>query len=109
MLRSLFGGAPASQTGASLADLLGGERAHDGERMTLPQAMLAIERGEIPRPADSALGVFGAPDERLPLRPQPAPKRLAYQDELDAQQREDEQAAEDMLVRARARRTQQQL
>jgi len=76
----------------------------DGPRMSLPEAMIALERGEIARPPDSgALGTLTWPDEGLPPRPAPAPKRLAYQDELDAQKAQDDLDRAEMLARSRIR------
>jgi hypothetical protein len=75
-----------------------------GPRMSLVQAMHALQRGEIERPMDSHLGGITESDE-LPLkRPPPtAPKPSPYQAELDAQRQQDKQDELDMVERARIR------
>jgi hypothetical protein len=76
----------------------------NGPRMSLVQAMHALQRGEIPRPSDSYLGGIAESDE-LPLKrpPSAAPKPLPYQAELDAQRLQDKADEAEMIERARLR------
>jgi len=83
-----------------LADLIHGR---SGPRMSLVEAMRALEAGTIPRPPDSHLSTLAAPDEGLPLRPAPVPKPSPYQDEIDAQRAQDEMDRAEMLARSRIR------
>jgi hypothetical protein len=74
----------------------------NGPRMSLVQAMHALQRGEVERPMDSHLGGLAESDE-LPLKRPPAPRPLPYQTELDEQRLQDATDRAEMIERARIR------
>jgi hypothetical protein len=70
---------PISSSG--LGGLMHGRGA--SQSMSLPRAMNALSRGDIPRPTDEgSLTDLQAPN--MPTQPAPQPRRPVYQDELDA-------------------------
>ena len=104
MLLDLLRGPAAPSEPDQPSGLAGLLPSASGPRMSLPQAMRALERGEIERPSDSYLGGIAESDE-LPLKrpPSAAPKPLPYQAELDAQRLQDATDRAEMIERARIR------
>jgi hypothetical protein len=67
------------------------------------EAMNALERGEVELPPDGALGELMDATE-LPLRPAPKPQRLAEQDIIDEQRKQDAIDRDEMRVVLAAKR-----
>src|SRR5262249_30386936 len=103
MLNDLLRDVPSEPTKPT--GLGGLVRGSAGQRMTLVEAMNALERGEVPRPPDGALGELMNPLADLPARPAPPPKRYVEQDIVDAARAQHAQdvAAMREVIRAKQR------
>jgi hypothetical protein len=66
--------------------------------MSLVEAMNALERGEIERPPEGALGALMDPFAELPVRPAPPPARHAETDIVAEWQAEKRAIAAEMLA-----------
>jgi len=101
MLANLISGAPSVEPVGSLANVV---RPPAGKQLTLVGALNALRRGEIPRPADSALG--GVLDDFAVTAPparRPAPATDISR-ELEEQRRQDQLDRQEMLARVHAKR-----
>jgi hypothetical protein len=101
MLADLLSGASPSEPAGSLSNVV---RAPAGKQLTLVGALNALRRGELARPADTALGA--ALDDFAVTAPpahRPAPAADLAR-EVEAQRAQDRIDQQEMLARVYARR-----